>query len=109
MGEGGGGGSRRLRPKPRGEWHTFWNAGDEECRFVELITPGGFEAMFKETVPIPRPWRMRRPRCSTLGTASTWTRTASTGFVPSSGLFSSIYAVSSGFHPAEVGVRRQII
>ena len=39
--------------KPRGEWHTFWNAGDEECRFLELITPAGFEAMFKEMAADP--------------------------------------------------------
>src|SRR3712207_8119431 len=29
--------------KPRGEWHTFWNAGDEPARMLELISPGGFE------------------------------------------------------------------
>src|ERR1700757_2659003 len=22
--------------KPRGEWHTFWNAGDEPCRILEI-------------------------------------------------------------------------
>src|SRR5436309_16115660 len=22
--------------KPRGQWHTFWNAGDEPCRILEL-------------------------------------------------------------------------
>lgn len=39
--------------KPRGEWHTFWNAGDEECRLLELVTPAGFEAMFKEMAADP--------------------------------------------------------
>ena len=34
--------------KPRGEWHTFWNAGDGPCRVLEIITPGGFEEMFAE-------------------------------------------------------------
>ena len=29
--------------KPRGEWHTFWNASDEPARLLELITPGGLE------------------------------------------------------------------
>src|SRR5438270_8984942 len=29
--------------KPRGEWHTFWNAGDEPCRILEIIAPAGFE------------------------------------------------------------------
>jgi mannose-6-phosphate isomerase-like protein (cupin superfamily) len=39
--------------KPRNEWHTFWNPGDEECRLLEIISPGGFEAMFKEIAENP--------------------------------------------------------
>lgn len=27
--------------KPRGQWHTFWNAEDEPARLLELISPGG--------------------------------------------------------------------
>ncbi len=34
--------------KPRNQWHTFWNAGDEPCRVLEIIAPGGFEHMFRE-------------------------------------------------------------
>jgi len=34
--------------KPRGEWHTFWNAGDAPLRILELISPAGFEALFRE-------------------------------------------------------------
>lgn len=34
--------------KPRGEWHTFWNAGDGPCRVLEIIAPAGFEAFFAE-------------------------------------------------------------
>jgi quercetin dioxygenase-like cupin family protein len=34
--------------KPRGQWHTFWNAGDEPARFIEIITPAGFEDYFAE-------------------------------------------------------------
>jgi quercetin dioxygenase-like cupin family protein len=34
--------------KPRGVPHAFWNAGDETVRFVEVITPGGFEDYFFE-------------------------------------------------------------
>jgi mannose-6-phosphate isomerase-like protein (cupin superfamily) len=34
--------------KPRDEWHTFWNAGDEPCRILEIIAPGGFEQFFRE-------------------------------------------------------------
>ena len=33
--------------KPRGEWHTFWNASDEPARLLELISPGGLEEMFR--------------------------------------------------------------
>jgi mannose-6-phosphate isomerase-like protein (cupin superfamily) len=36
--------------KPRGEWHTFWNAGDEPCRILEIIAPAGFEKFFAELV-----------------------------------------------------------
>jgi mannose-6-phosphate isomerase-like protein (cupin superfamily) len=36
--------------KPRGEWHTFWNAGDEPCRILEIISPAGFERFFAEMV-----------------------------------------------------------
>ena len=32
--------------KPRGQWHTFWNAGDEPCRILEIISPAGFEDYF---------------------------------------------------------------
>jgi mannose-6-phosphate isomerase-like protein (cupin superfamily) len=34
--------------KPRGQWHTFWNAGDEPARILEIISPGGFEQAFRE-------------------------------------------------------------
>jgi mannose-6-phosphate isomerase-like protein (cupin superfamily) len=33
--------------KPRGQWHTFWNAGDEPARILELIAPAGFEEFFR--------------------------------------------------------------
>lgn len=29
--------------KPRGQWHTYWNAGDTDLRLMELLVPGGFE------------------------------------------------------------------
>jgi quercetin dioxygenase-like cupin family protein len=32
--------------KPRGELHTMWNAGPEEARMIEIITPAGFERFF---------------------------------------------------------------
>lgn len=34
--------------KPRNQWHTFWNAGEEPCRILEIIAPAGFEHYFKE-------------------------------------------------------------
>ncbi len=34
--------------KPRDQWHTFWNAGDEPCRILEIIAPAGFERFFAE-------------------------------------------------------------
>jgi uncharacterized cupin superfamily protein len=32
--------------KPRGQWHTFWNAGDAPARALEVISPSGFEQYF---------------------------------------------------------------
>ena len=34
--------------KPRGEWHTFWNAGAEPARVLEIISPAGFEGYFEQ-------------------------------------------------------------
>ncbi len=39
-----------LVHKPRNQWHTFWNAGDEPCNILEIIAPGGFENFFDELV-----------------------------------------------------------
>jgi quercetin dioxygenase-like cupin family protein len=36
--------------KPRNQWHTFWNAGDEPARILEIIAPAGFEHFFEELV-----------------------------------------------------------
>ena len=36
-----------LMFKPRGEWHTFWNASDRPARLLELIAPGGLEQVFR--------------------------------------------------------------
>lgn len=38
--------------KPRGVPHTFWNAGEEEVRLLELISPAGFENYFRELAPL---------------------------------------------------------
>jgi mannose-6-phosphate isomerase-like protein (cupin superfamily) len=42
------GGPGDLIFKPRDQWHTFWNAGDEPCRILEIIAPAGFERFFAE-------------------------------------------------------------
>ena len=39
-----------LVHKPRDQRHTFWNAGDEPCRLLEIISPAGFERFFAELV-----------------------------------------------------------
>jgi mannose-6-phosphate isomerase-like protein (cupin superfamily) len=41
-------GTGDLVHKPRNQWHTFWNAGDEPCRILEIIAPAGFERFFAE-------------------------------------------------------------
>src|SRR5881227_206951 len=41
-----------LVHKPRNQWHTFWNAGDEPCRILEIISPAGFERFFEELVDL---------------------------------------------------------
>lgn len=33
--------------KPRDQWHTFWNAGDEPASVLELISPAGLEELFR--------------------------------------------------------------
>ena len=38
--------------KPRYQWHTFWNAGDEPARILEIISPAGFERFFAELVDL---------------------------------------------------------
>jgi quercetin dioxygenase-like cupin family protein len=46
------GGPGDLIFKPRGQWHTFWNAGEEPARLLEIISPAGFERFFEELVDL---------------------------------------------------------
>jgi mannose-6-phosphate isomerase-like protein (cupin superfamily)/GNAT superfamily N-acetyltransferase len=46
------GGPGDLIFKPRGQWHTFWNAGDTPARLLEIISPAGFEQYFAELVEL---------------------------------------------------------
>ena len=41
--------------KPRNQWHTFWNAGDEPARVLEIISPAGFEQYFAELIELGGP------------------------------------------------------
>jgi mannose-6-phosphate isomerase-like protein (cupin superfamily) len=34
--------------KPRHQWHTFWNGGDDPCEIIEIISPAGFEQYFRD-------------------------------------------------------------
>ena len=43
--------------KPRGQWHAFWNPGDEPARVLEIISPAGFERYFEEIAPLLPPNR----------------------------------------------------
>jgi len=38
--------------KPRGQWHTFWNAGEQPARILEIISPAGFEQFFADLVDL---------------------------------------------------------
>jgi mannose-6-phosphate isomerase-like protein (cupin superfamily) len=44
-------GPGELVIKPRGIPHAFWNAGDEEVRVLEIISPAGFEQYFADLAP----------------------------------------------------------
>jgi quercetin dioxygenase-like cupin family protein len=41
--------------KERNVWHTFWNAGDERLRFLEIIAPGEFSGFFEDVARLGTP------------------------------------------------------
>jgi mannose-6-phosphate isomerase-like protein (cupin superfamily) len=41
--------------KPRGQWHTFWNAGDEPASCLEMISPAGLEELFRSFGTLAEP------------------------------------------------------
>jgi mannose-6-phosphate isomerase-like protein (cupin superfamily) len=58
------GGPGDLIYKPRHQWHTFWNASDEDGSLLEIISPAGFEQYFEELTTMfpdgkPDPQRIR--------------------------------------------------
>jgi mannose-6-phosphate isomerase-like protein (cupin superfamily) len=52
--------------KPRGQWHAFWNRGDEPARLLEIISPAGFDRYFAEIAPLLPPNR-EEPHFERLG------------------------------------------
>ena len=45
-------GPSEFAVKRRDVWHTFWNAGFERVRFLEIITPGTFAGYFAELAEV---------------------------------------------------------
>ena len=52
--------------KPRGEWHTFWNAGDEPARILEIISPAGFEGFFEKVTGLAERNELNPPAMAAL-------------------------------------------
>jgi mannose-6-phosphate isomerase-like protein (cupin superfamily) len=73
--------------KPRGQWHTFWNTGDEPARLLEIISPAGFEQYFAELVELGGSTALEPQERAALGrgTASRSTRRASPSWSAASG------------------------
>jgi quercetin dioxygenase-like cupin family protein len=45
----------------RQQWHTFWNAGEVELRFIALLIPGGFERCLERLSPVLKTSGLDRP------------------------------------------------
>ena len=43
-------GPGELLAKPRGQWHSFWNAGDEPARIFEIISPAVTRQAFSRLI-----------------------------------------------------------
>jgi len=41
--------------KPRGQWHTFWNAGEQPAVCLEIISPAGIEELFRSFSRLEEP------------------------------------------------------
>jgi hypothetical protein len=53
--------------KPRGQWHTFWNAGDKPARLLEIISPAGFEKFFDKLTDLAAKGELAPPVMAALG------------------------------------------
>jgi mannose-6-phosphate isomerase-like protein (cupin superfamily) len=52
--------------KPKGQWHTFWNAGDAPARILEIISPAGFEKFFDTVTELAARGELDPARMATL-------------------------------------------
>jgi mannose-6-phosphate isomerase-like protein (cupin superfamily) len=52
--------------KPRGQWHTFWNAGDEPARILEIVSPAGFEKFFEQVTGLAERGELNPTRMAAL-------------------------------------------
>ncbi len=41
--------------KPRDQWHTYWNAGDEPAAVLDLVSPAGLEQFFRRLDALTEP------------------------------------------------------
>ena len=61
------GGPGDLIFKPRGQWHTFWNAGDEPASLLEIISPAGLEKYFEELIELFARGELRPEKIGPIG------------------------------------------
>jgi len=52
--------------KPRGEVHAMWNAGRTPARMIEVISPAGFEGLFRGIVDMTDRDAVEMPRVAEL-------------------------------------------
>ena len=41
--------------KPRNQWHTYWNAGNEPAAVLDLVSPAGLEQFFRRLDALTEP------------------------------------------------------
>ena len=44
-----------LIVKPRNQWHTYWNAGNEPAAVLDLVSPAGLEQFFRRLDALTEP------------------------------------------------------
>jgi mannose-6-phosphate isomerase-like protein (cupin superfamily) len=72
--------------KPRGQWHTFWNAGDEPARILEIISWQDLSSSSTSFLPsaVWTRYRQRPKTNSVCGTNWRWMSTVSPDFANAS-------------------------